>query len=392
MSPLPSSYRSAWKLWRLGAVRRLRPAGPTRRLSVDVSVRAWPASSQALASLTVPPDPRGWAVVSGTADRRVASPVATTLQRVGIGTLELASAADGAGLEERAERLLEALRWLGRHGEVASRSAGALELGMVGWHADAAPALVAAASGGARVTAVVAVGGRYDGLDESGLARLTAPVRLIAARGDHVGLREAWQVAGWLAVSAAHEVVGVPGAAGEMNSAGWRHARWLTGTWLHDHLALADARHEPAVHGRGRLWLAKHGLALLPLGAFAATAWIAGSPVTRAAVAAPVRRWAGVETVDSAGVLPLVLRRLEAQLPATINLSSLSGPTGFRGNGIAAFDYAGHAVVGGRGRERRRLRRSPRRCVLCQRQRLLRSELRGLRRVRDAGDVRSLCV
>ena len=94
-----------------------------------------------------------------------------------------------------------------------------------------------------------------------------------------------------------------------------------------------------------RLLVAQRGLALLPLGALVASAWMAQPSRPPGAQAAPARRWVGTDRADRAGV-GLAPFRMDTQLPATIELSAVNGTNGFTANGTSAFDDAGYSVSG----------------------------------------------
>jgi pimeloyl-ACP methyl ester carboxylesterase len=81
------------------------------------------------------------------------------------------------------QRLIDAARWIEAESEV-----GALPLGLFGASTGAAAALVAAATLGAQVGAVVSRGGRPDLADDA-LPRVTAPTLLIVG-GDDTGVIE----------------------------------------------------------------------------------------------------------------------------------------------------------------------------------------------------------
>ena len=94
-----------------------------------------------------------------------------------------------------------------------------------------------------------------------------------------------------------------------------------------------------------RVRLAQRGISLLPLGALVASAWMTQPSRPPGAQAAPARRWAGMDLVGRAG-RPMAPFRMDAQVPATIELSALNGTNGFTLNGISLRDYSGWAVSG----------------------------------------------
>ena len=347
--PQPRSpYLAAWQLWRAGARRSLSRPGPVVRRGVEVPLGTRPASPRAQALLTLPGSPRGWVLLPGASDAGGLSPrLAGTLGRAGFGTLELPPPVGAQGLAARAEQLVAASAWLLR--QPAVRVGEQPRLGLVGCGVDAAAALVAAGSGELSVAALVAAGGRFEGLDEASLAGLGSPLRLIASRDDALGRAEARQVAAWLMEGdLAHDLVLVPGAAGthaeaRFSSAGARHARWLAGAWLVDHLGgLAPAEAARRARAR-RLRLARGGLSLLPVGAFVAAAWMGQAGRPEGARAAAGRSWAGADLAERFGG-PLPVLKLDAPLPGTIELSELNGSNGFRVNGISTDDFSGYAV------------------------------------------------
>ena len=97
-------------------------------------------------------------------------------------------------------------------------------------------------------------------------------------------------------------------------------------------------------HGR-RLFLARSGLCLLPLGALIATTWTAESAWSPNHPSAATRRRVELDPADRAGH-SLAPVRQEGSLPGTIDLSALDGKNGLRINGVAVNDYAGSAVSG----------------------------------------------
>ncbi len=108
--------------------------------------------------------------------------------------------------------------------------------------------------------------------------------------------------------------------------------------WLGEHLMATDARAR-ARTGLQRSPALRLGAALMPLGMLAPIVWSAtagpGAPPVGAHGRAPL---------PADGRLPVL--KLDAPLPAVIELSSLNGANGFRANGVTATDRSGRQVSG----------------------------------------------
>ncbi len=157
--------------------------------SRDVAIRAGGVFLPG--SLTLPAAPRGVVLFAHGSGSSRTSPrntfVARTLHDAGMGTLlfDLLTPAEDRVHATRfdipllAGRLAEATAWLRREGD-----AGDVPLGYFGASTGAGAALLAAATPGAPVGAIVSRGGRPDLAGAPALARVTAPTLLIVGGED----------------------------------------------------------------------------------------------------------------------------------------------------------------------------------------------------------------
>ncbi|MEP9386745.1 dienelactone hydrolase family protein [Mesorhizobium sp. KR9-304] len=142
-------------------------------------------------SLRSPPEPRGIVVFAHGSGSSRLSPrnvyVAEALNRFGFATLlfdlltedEEGDRSNVFDIPLLAERLVAVLTWISAEPQTAK-----LRIGLFGASTGAAAALVAAASLGHRVSAVVSRGGRPD-LAASALEEVRAPTLLIVGGNDH---------------------------------------------------------------------------------------------------------------------------------------------------------------------------------------------------------------
>jgi dienelactone hydrolase len=141
---------------------------------------------------------------------------------------EEADRANAFNIPLLAERLADAVRWLGRQQSVAN-----LPIGLFGASTGAAAALVAAAEFPNRVAAVVSRGGRPD-LAGYALDRVRAPTLLIVGGADFGVIELNEQAFAWLRDPKAMEIV--PGASHLFPEPGALEA-------VIDHAALRFGRH-----------------------------------------------------------------------------------------------------------------------------------------------------
>jgi glycosylphosphatidylinositol phospholipase D len=324
--------------------------------------------------LCAAPGARAWVVLAagGAGPGSSLAHLVPALWRAGLGTLELGAAAEGIGPEARSERLVAALRLL------REQRGGDAALGLVGWGGEAVPALSAAAARVVTVGAVVAAPQRYAALAEVGLAAVDGALQLLATADETAAAR---RLLGALATRG--DVAVVAGRSGAWTGRGERQACGLAAAWLAMTLAMPGERRTGTWLAPGWLaakmlavrrlaerrpvaWLAGRGLAATPLlvAGLAALATLlapptaagssspaGGSLAEAARRAALVRRdgAGGRPTVAPRAVLPAARRQAvgpKALLPGTIELSALSGPNGFRLNGISSHDRSGFAVSG----------------------------------------------
>lgn len=161
-----------------------RPDTPTRTVDVSMPPVGLPGS------LCLPPAPRAVVVFAHGSGSSRLSPrnvyVAEALNRRGIATLlfdlltsdEEADRANVFDIPLLADRLISALSWISDAPETAG-----LKIGLFGASTGAAAALVAAASLGDQIGAVVSRGGRPD-LADAALEEVHAPTLLIVGGND----------------------------------------------------------------------------------------------------------------------------------------------------------------------------------------------------------------
>jgi pimeloyl-ACP methyl ester carboxylesterase len=217
-------------------------AGAGERGRAQESVREVRVGSLALAGdLIVPNDGSALIVFAHGSGSSRMSPrnraVARALNRRGLATLlfdllrpdEERDRAKVFDIPLLAERLIEAVQWLGRQPDLAS-----LPIGLFGASTGAAAALVAAAELGNRVGAVVSRGGRPD-LAASALDRVTAPTLLIVGGFDDVVIELNEQAFARLTCAKALEIV--PGATHLFPEPGaLERVIELAGDWFGRHL------------------------------------------------------------------------------------------------------------------------------------------------------------
>ena len=217
-----------------------------RDLAVD-------ADGVALAGdLTVPSDVRGLVVFAHGSGSSRRSPrnawVASRLSQAGLATLLFdlltrdEEARDAVTREHRfdipllARRLAGATRWLDAQSDLAS-----LPLGYFGASTGSAAALLAAATLGARVSAIVSRGGRPDLAGDRALASVVAPTLLIVGGDDDVVIRLNEQALGRMTCE--RRIAIVPGASHLFEEPGTlERVADLATQWLVRYLVVAAKR------------------------------------------------------------------------------------------------------------------------------------------------------
>ena len=217
-----------------------------RDLAVD-------ADGVALAGdLTVPSDVRGLVVFAHGSGSSRRSPrnawVASRLSQAGLATLLFdlltrdEEARDAVTREHRfdipllARRLAGATRWLDAQSDLAS-----LPLGYFGASTGSAAALLAAATLGARVSAIVSRGGRPDLAGDRALAWVVAPTLLIVGGDDDIVIRLNEQALGRMTCE--RRIAIVPGASHLFEEPGTlERVADLATQWLVRYLVVAANR------------------------------------------------------------------------------------------------------------------------------------------------------